>query len=158
MIAEDIVYSLSRIMDKKVASPGAWIFSRKTDTIRPFLAVNDSTFLLTLLRPYNPILGILSMQYCSIVPKEVVEHYGNDFRRHPVGTGPFRMVAWEEGQALVLKRNDKYFEKDSAGNPLPYLDGVKVTFMTAKPPSFYCSGNRSLISLMILKLLSRMKC
>ena len=136
MKAEDIVYSLSRIMDKKVASPGAWIFSRKTDTIQPFLAVNDSTFRLTLLRPYNPILGILSMQYCSIVPKEVVEHYGNDFRRHPVGTGPFRMVAWEEGQALVLKRNEKYFEKDSVGNPLPYLDGVKVTFYDSKATEF----------------------
>jgi ABC-type transport system substrate-binding protein len=136
MKAADIVYSLSRIMDKKVASPGAWIFSRKTDTIQPFLAVNDSTFRLTLLRPYNPILGILSMQYCSIVPKEVVEHYGNDFRRHPVGTGPFRMVAWEEGQALVLKRNEKYFEKDSVGNPLPYLDGVKVTFYDSKATEF----------------------
>ena len=136
MKADDIVYSLARIMDKKVASPGAWIFSRKTDTIQPFVAVDDTTFRLTLLRPYNPILGILSMQYCSIVPKEVVEQYGNDFRRHPVGTGPFRMVAWEEGQALVLKRNEKYFEKDSVGNPLPYLDGVKVTFYDSKATEF----------------------
>ena len=76
------------------------------------------------------------MQYCSIVPREVVEKYGNDFRRHPVGTGPFRMVAWEEGQALVLKRNEKYFEKDSAGNRLPYLDGVKVTFYDSKATEF----------------------
>ena len=136
MKADDIVYSLSRIMDKRVASPGAWIFSRKTDTLQPFEALDDTTFRLNLLYPYNPILGILSMQYCSIVPREVVEYYGNDFRRHPVGTGPFRMVAWEEGQALVLKRNEKYFEKDSAGNPLPYLDGVKVSFYDSKATEF----------------------
>ncbi len=136
MNATDVVYSLARITDKKTASPGAWIFSRKTDTILPFSAVDDTTFRLTLLRPYNPILGILSMQYCSIVPKEVVEYYGNDFRRHPVGTGPFRMLAWEEGQALVLKRHEKYFEKDSAGEPLPYLDGVKVTFYDSKATEF----------------------
>ncbi|HRG24056.1 MAG TPA: ABC transporter substrate-binding protein [Chitinophagaceae bacterium] len=136
MKADDIVYSLSRIMDKKVASPGAWIFSRKTDTLQPFEALDDTTFRLTLLYPYNPILGILSMQYCSVVPREVVEYYGNDFRRHPVGTGPFRMVAWEEGQALVLKRNEKYFEKDSAGNTLPYLDGVKVSFYDSKATEF----------------------
>jgi peptide/nickel transport system substrate-binding protein len=136
MTAQDIVFSLSRIIDKQVASPGAWIFSRKADTVRPFLALDDTTFRLTLLRPYNPILGILSMQYCSIVPKEVVEFYGTDFRRHPVGTGPFRMVAWEEGQALVLKKNEHYFEKDSAGNRLPYLDGVKVSFYDSKATEF----------------------
>lgn len=136
MKAADIVFSLSRIMDKKVASPGAWIFSRKVDTIEPFLAIDDSTFRLKLLRPYNPILGILSMQYCSIVPEEAVLFYNTDFRRHPVGTGPFRFVDWEEGQALVLKKNESYFEKDSAGNRLPYLDGIKVSFYDSKATEF----------------------
>lgn len=136
MKAADVVFSLSRIMDKKVASPGAWIFSRKVDTVQPFLAVDDSTFRLKLLRPYNPILGILSMQYCSIVPEEAVSYYSSDFRRHPVGTGPFRMVAWEEGQALVLKKNENYFETDSAGNRLPYLEGVKVSFYDSKATEF----------------------
>ncbi|MBI3139923.1 MAG: ABC transporter substrate-binding protein [Sphingobacteriales bacterium] len=136
MGAADVQYSLGRITDKQVASPGAWIFSRKTDTLQPFLAVDDSTFQLKLLRPYNPILGILSMQYCSILPREAVEKYGADFRRHPVGTGPFRLVAWEEGQALVLKKNERYFEKDSTGNRLPYLGGVKVTFYDSKATEF----------------------
>jgi len=136
MTAADIVYSLDRIMDKRVASPGSWIFNRKVDTLQPFLALNDSTFQLKLLRPYNPVLGILSMQYCSIVPREVVDFYGSEFRRHPVGTGPFRMLVWEEGQALVLKKNEQYFEKDSAGNPLPYLDGIKVSFYDSKATEF----------------------
>jgi len=85
MVAADVVYSLNRIIDKQVASPGSWIFNGKVDSIMPFLALNDSTFQLRLLRPYNPILGIISMQYCSIVPKEAVDRYGTDFRRHPVG-------------------------------------------------------------------------
>ena len=76
------------------------------------------------------------MQYCSVVAKEAVEKYGNDFRRHPVGTGPFQIVAWQEGQALVLKKNDHYFEKDSAGNSLPYLDGIKITFYSSKATEF----------------------
>jgi len=136
MTAADIEYSLKRIIDKQVASPGSWIFNRKADTIQPFKAIDDSTFQLKLLRPYNPILGILSMQYCSVVPKEVVEMYGTDFRRHPVGTGPFRFVHWEEGQALVLKKNENYFERDSAGNQLPYLDGIKVSFYDSKATEF----------------------
>ncbi len=136
MVAEDVVYSLSRILDTKVASPGSWIFNRKVDSIQPFKAIDDSTFQLKLLRPYNPILGIISMQYCSIVPKEAVEKYGTDFRRHPVGTGPFQFIAWEEGQALVLKKNPNYFEKDERGNRLPYVDGVKVSFYDSKATEF----------------------
>lgn len=136
MVAEDVVYSLSRILDTKVASPGSWIFNRKVDSIQPFKAIDDSTFQLKLLRPYNPILGIISMQYCSIVPKEAVEKYGTDFRRNPVGTGPFQFIAWEEGQALVLKKNPNYFEKDESGNRLPYVDGVKVSFYDSKATEF----------------------
>jgi ABC-type transport system substrate-binding protein len=136
MNAKDVAYSFARIIDKNTASPGAWIFNNRVDSLRPFVAINDSVFQINLLQPFQPILGILSMQYCSIVPHEAVEKYGNDFRRHPVGTGPFAYVAWEEGQALILKKNDHYFEKDSSGYALPYLDGIKVDFYDSKATEF----------------------
>jgi peptide/nickel transport system substrate-binding protein len=132
----DLVYSLNRIIDPQTASPGAWIFNDKLDPINPFAAPDDSTFQLKLSRPFQPILGILSMPYCSVVAKEAVERYGVDFRRHPVGSGPFRLQAWEEGQALVLGKNPKYFEVDSAGNRLPYLDGVFTHFLDSKVTEF----------------------
>jgi len=134
--AGDVVYSFKRIQDKKLASPGAWIFNNKVDSVNAFMAIDDSTFQLRLLKPYNPILGILSMQYCSIVPKEAVDKYGDNFRRHAVGTGPFQFVAWEEGQALIMKKNPNYFEKDSSGNSLPYLDGIKTSFYDSKATEF----------------------
>ncbi|KAA9037691.1 ABC transporter substrate-binding protein [Ginsengibacter hankyongi] len=136
MTAQDVVYSFSRIIDVNTASSGAWIFNSRVDSLHPFKALDDTTFQLKLAAPFHPILGILSMQYCSIVPKEVVEKYGKDFRRHPCGTGPFQFVAWEEGQALILKKNPNYFEKDSTGNRLPYLDGIKVSFFENKATEF----------------------
>ena len=136
LTAQDVEYSFNRIIDKQTASPGSWIFNRKVDTIQPFKAIDDTTFQLKLLRPYLPMLGIISMQYCSIVAKEAVEKYGTDFRRHPVGTGPFQFVAWEEGQALVLKKNSTYFEKDKNGKGLPYLDGIRVSFYDSKATEF----------------------
>ncbi|MCZ2458794.1 MAG: ABC transporter substrate-binding protein [Chitinophagales bacterium] len=136
MTASDVVYSLLRIIDKETASPGAWIFNRKVDSLHPFTAVDDTTFQIRLIQPFKPMLGILSMQYCSVVAKEAVDQYGNNFRSHPVGTGPFQIVAWEEGQALVLKKNDHYFEKDSTGKRLPYLDGVKISFYDSKATEF----------------------
>lgn len=136
LTANDVAYSLYRIIDKQTASPGSWIFNRKVDSIQPFKAIDDTTFQLKLLRPYIPMLGIISMQYCSVVAKEAVEKYGTDFRRHPVGSGPFQFIDWEEGQALVLKRNPHYFEKDKEGKQLPYVDGVKVSFYDSKATEF----------------------
>lgn len=136
MTAADVAYSLGRIIEKKLASPGAWIFQDKIDSAKGFVAVNDSTFELHLLKPYQPILGILSMQYCSVLPREAVVRYGSDLRKHPVGTGPFRFVAWDEGQALILKKHPRYFEVDEKGVRLPYLDGVRVSFADNKATEF----------------------
>ena len=60
-----------------------------------------------------------------IIPKEAVEYYGDLFGRNPVGTGPFRLAFWNRVK-LQLVRNDHYWGKDRAGNPLPYLGGVQV--------------------------------
>jgi len=136
LVAADVVYSFNRIIDKQTASSGAWIFNNRVDSIQPFMALNDSVVIVKLQRPFQPILGILSTQYCSIVPKEVVEKYGKDFRRNPCGTGPFKFVSWDEGQALVLHKNEQYWEQDSSGKQLPYLDAVKVTFYDNKGTEF----------------------
>ncbi len=136
MTAADVAYSLSRIIDPKTASPGAWIFNGRVDSLRPFHAPDDTTFIIRLQRPFPPILGILGMMYCSVVPHEVVEALGPDFGRHPCGTGPFRFERWEEGQGIILHRNPAYFEHDSAGFRLPYLDAVKITFLDNKAAEF----------------------
>ena len=136
MVAADVVYSLQRITDPATASSGAWIFNNRVDSTEAFNAIDDSTFQLKLERPFNPILGILSMQYCSIVPHEVVEKYGKDFRRHPCGTGPFMFKDWEEGLALTMLKNPTYFQQDTAGNKLPYLDAIKISFLDSKAAEF----------------------
>jgi oligopeptide transport system substrate-binding protein len=135
-VAADFVYSFSRLIDPKVASSGSWIFSDKVEGKNAFTAPNDSTFRIRLKQPFAPFLSMLTAQYCSIVPKEVVEFYGKDFRSHPVGTGPFKFKYWKEGEVLVLMKNEKYWEKDNKGQRLPYLDAVKATFIADKQTSF----------------------
>ena len=134
--AGDIAYSLNRIRDKTTASSGAWIFNNRVDTCNGFVAIDDSTFRVKLIRPFHPILGILSMQYCSIVPREVVKKYGKDFRKHPCGTGPFRFGSWDEGETLVLLKNEHYWEHDEQGKGLPYLDAIKISFFDNKATEF----------------------
>jgi peptide/nickel transport system substrate-binding protein len=136
LTAFDVEYSFNRIIDPATASSGAWIFNDRVDDKHGFKALDDSTFQLTLKSPFAPILGLLSMQYCSVVPKEVVTKYGADFRNHPCGSGPFKFRAWEEGQAMILQKNENYFERDSTGRSLPYLDGIKITFFDSKATEF----------------------
>jgi len=136
LVASDVAYSFNRMFDKRIASPGAWIFNKKLDSLNGFVVIDDTTFQINLSRPYPPILGILSMQYCSVVPREAVEMYEKDFRRHPVGSGPFRFVAWEEGQGLIMKKHPNYFERDSAGRRLPYMDGINISFYDSRATEF----------------------
>ncbi len=136
LVANDVVYSFQRLLDESWPKPGSWIFKGRVAADSAFLAENDSVFILRLAAPFQPMLQILSMQYASIVPREVCEFWGRDFRRHPVGTGPFRLKIWAENQALVCIKNEQYFERDSLGNRLPYLDAVKTTFISDRKTAF----------------------
>ena len=134
-VASDFVYSFSRIINPKVASSGAWIFNDKLNGEHPFVAPNDSTLIINLKKPFTPFLSMLTAQYCSVVPHEVAEHYGKDFRSHPIGTGPFKFKHWKEGEIMVFLKNENYWEKDG-NQQLPYLDAIRSTFISDKQTAF----------------------
>ena len=136
--AQDFVYSFNRVVDKTLNSPGLWIFSsvKHDDDHYAFSALDDTTFQIELSKPFPPFLGILSMTYASVVPHEAVEYYGDDFRSHPVGTGPFHFQYWKEGVKLVFRKNPNYFEHDAAGERLPYIDAVSISFLIDKQVAF----------------------
>lgn len=150
VIAADVVYSLQRLADNRLASPGAWIMNH-VDMVgndKNIIAINDSTVVIKLKQPFPPFIGMLSMQYCSIIPKEAVEYYGEEFRVNPVGTGPFSFKMLKEGVKLVMSKNPRYFEKDENGNNLPYLDAISVSFIIDKQSAFleFVKGNLDFMS------------
>lgn len=147
--SEDVVYSLHRLTDPTIASPGAWALSSVSENAgKPDIsAPNDSIVVIKMKYPFPPFPGLLGMQYCSVVPREAVEYYGENFRNSPVGTGPFYFKMWKEGVKLVLLRNDNYFEYNGADR-LPYLDAVAVSFIIDKQTAFleFVKGNLDFIS------------
>lgn len=130
--ADDFKYSFDRLVDPSVASPGSWVLQN----VAMYHAANDSTFVIQLKQPFPAFLGLLSMRYCSVVPKEAIEEFGNTFRRNPIGTGPFQFKMWEENVKLVLRKNTLYFETDENGQQLPYLEAVAITFLPDKQSEF----------------------
>lgn len=144
VVASDVEYSFNRILDPNVASPGSWVFQK----VASFRAVNDSTFQIRLKQPFPAFLGLLTMKYCSVIPAEIVSYYGSDFRSNPIGTGPFKFKRWEENTKLVFRKNLQYFEKDSLGQTLPYLEAVAITFLPDKQSEFlqFAQGNIDFVS------------
>lgn len=142
--ASDFVFSLNRLKDPNLASPGSWVMQK----VASFEAVNDTVLKIRLKQPFPAFLGLLTMKYCSVVPQEIVNHYGNDFRSNPIGTGPFQFKRWEENIKLVFRRNPNYFEKDSLGQNLPYIEAVAITFLPDKQSEFlqFAQGNIDFVS------------
>ena len=137
--AHDFVYSFDRLKDPKLASPGGWVLQN----VESYRAVNAHSFQITLKSPFPAFLGLLSMKYCSVVPKEIVEHYGTDFRSNPIGTGPYKFKRWEENIKLIFRKNKRYFETNKEGEKLPYLEAVSITFLADKQSEFlqFVQGN-----------------
>lgn len=132
VVASDFVYSFDRLKDPNVGGAGSWVLNN----VENYSAVNDSIFQINLKEPFPPFLGLLSMKYCSVVPPEIFRNGQEEFRKTPIGTGPFQFQLWEDNIKLVLRKNPLYFEKDEKGNSLPYLEAVSMTFLPEKHSEF----------------------
>ncbi|GAA0871905.1 ABC transporter substrate-binding protein [Gangjinia marincola] len=130
LTANDVVYSLNRLTNDKLASPGSWLMQQVTQITAP----EEHIVEIKLTSPFPAFLGLLANKHCSVVPKEIVENV--NFSREPIGTGPFYFKRWEENEKLVFRRYDAYHEKDEQGNSLPYLESVAITFLPDKQSEF----------------------
>jgi len=150
IVASDFEFSFTRILDPKTASPGSWVFSAVEKSIgnNGFKVINDSTFQINLTNPFPAFMGLLTTPYCSVLPFEAINKYGKDFRSNPVGTGPFYLKYWREGEKLILRKNPKYFEFDTDGNRLPFLDAINISFIADKQSEFleFVKGNLDFLS------------
>lgn len=146
LTAEDVAYSFSRLIDNSVNSPGSWIFKEKVTGAEAFQALDDSTFRIELASPFVPTMGMLTMQYCSIVPKEAVDFYGKDIRLRMVGTGPYKQKRWIENQNLFLEINEDYFDNSYFSSHPPRY--IKTSFIPDKQIAVLelLKGNLDLVS------------
>ena len=120
MSAEDILYSLSRLLDPAVGSRSSPLLDKvkgaaefrvgTTKVLEGVKAIDRYTVEISLSEPFVPFISILGMAHTSIVPRDEVERVGPDFGTVPVGTGPFRLVRWVRGQEILLETNEHYFE------------------------------------------------
>lgn len=127
--AADVKYAIERVLDPHTRSQGAEFFRgiRGADACTEAgcavagIEVVEPYLLRITLREFDPLfLHKLALPFAAPVPVEEVTRWGEDFARHPVGSGPFVLQEWVAGQRLSLARNPAYFLPD-----LPRLQGVQ---------------------------------
>ncbi|MCB1330122.1 MAG: ABC transporter substrate-binding protein [Maritimibacter sp.] len=137
MTAEDVKYSLDRVTNPETQSPGAGFFGSiegydamaagEATELSGVTVIDPYTIEIKLSRPDATFLHVMAINFSSVVPKEVVEEYGPDFGKHPVGTGAFSLADWTLGQSLTFARNENYWHEG-----VPKLD--QITFEIGLEP------------------------
>lgn len=161
--AYDVVYSFKRIAAKENNSHYYSFFAERIAGFSEFDGTEDAeikglraldslTVEFTLTKPYVTFLKSLALPACYIIPPEAVIHYGSDFSRHPVGTGPFYLTLNEPLKKLTLLKNKRYWKTGTKGRNLPYLHTIEcyvrpaetaayIEFNKGKQHLLLCSAN-----------------
>src|SRR6202140_2780705 len=79
----------------------------------------EATFHLN--RPQPALPALLASGYSPVYPCHVPPR---DMRQHPIGTGPFKFVAFKPNEYIKVTRNPDYWKKGR-----PYLDGIEYTII-----------------------------
>lgn len=137
VVADDVVYSFTRILDPKTNSKAAEVFLKvkgakefvegRAKTVQGFRSLDRYTVQIELTEASVPFVASLAIGYAKIVPREVIEELGPGFGSRPVGTGPFKFVRWKKDEEIVLEANHEYY----AGRP--FLDRLDYKVYPGAP-------------------------
>ncbi len=133
MTSADVVYSIERTL--RESSAGRWVFMNlvgahafaegEADELQGARAVDERKVELELVEPLAFFLPMLCLSFAVIVPREEIEKdNGESFKRHPIGTGAFRLDSYDSSRGLVeLSRFDDYWD-----GRRPYVDRLTVRY------------------------------
>lgn len=136
--AQSFIDEFERVLNPKTASPGEGYIDPivvgstayhqgKATQISGMAAPNSQTLVihLTEAEPFFP--EILAMPIFSAVDQKYINQVGDDAfnSRSPMGSGPFKLSKISPNE-VILAKNASYWQKDSHGNQLPYLNQVTI--------------------------------
>lgn len=140
--AQSFIDEIQRVLTKSVSSSGQGFidpiisgsdayYNGRAKTISGLSAPDPYTLVIKLTKPEPFFLQVLAQPYFSAVDATWIKKVGDkafDVQK-PMGSGPFKLASNSSNQ-IVLVKNPHYWEKDSHGNRLPYLNKVTININT----------------------------
>ncbi len=134
LTAEDVKYTLERLLDRDFKSPNAYFIDSiqgademlqgRAKSLAGLKVVDPHCLVITLKSPYMPFLANLAAAATSVVPREEVERLGADFGRSPVGAGPYRLAEWKQGKGITLEAFPDYHQQTVSVDQIRFTVGL----------------------------------
>ncbi|MCC3372599.1 glutathione ABC transporter substrate-binding protein [Cohnella sp. REN36] len=111
--AEAVKANIARIQDEKNNLRLRKSFAKVAKVEAP----DAKTVVFTLSEPYNAFLNKVAM--AGMISPKALSESGADIAKKPVGTGPFKLKDWTQGDSLVVEKNSDYWQQG-----FPKVDGI----------------------------------
>jgi oligopeptide transport system substrate-binding protein len=162
VVADDVIYMLHRVSAPGFVAPYYSSFEGMIEGIDAYHSggvklisgierIGRHELVIRLTRPSPRFVYSFVSVHSAIVPKECVEHYGDEFGKHPVGTGAFKITEHSDSK-IVAVRNPTYattrYPSEAsggagegnlladAGKALPFLDRVVLEVLSEDQPTW----------------------
>lgn len=131
LVAEDVAQSLAYSCEYHAT------YTQMFDP-ENFVVEDDTHVVLALTKPYSNLVDILGCDYYTIFDWSAwqadCESMGEEdalskWIRDPVGSGPYKLVEWIDGDHLTLERNEDYWDKEN----MPYYKQIVYSFISDMP-------------------------
>jgi len=103
LTAADVKFTIESILDPQNHSP----YSKSFELIEEMVVTSPQEIVFHLKRPFAPFLENLTI---GILPAHLVRRKDYDFRKHPIGSGPFRLLEYRKDSHLILEAFPDYFD------------------------------------------------
>ena len=145
--ADDISWSLHRLLSERIGSPGYPFFKSiegaaayhagEADRVEGIIIIDDKTLEFRLDEADQTFLNALAMPFAYPIPREHVEPLeaaeGVDaVGRHPVGAGPFAFDRWERGVQVEFRRFDDYWAPAARPERMVFLENISGDVASAR--------------------------
>jgi peptide/nickel transport system substrate-binding protein len=119
--AEDVAFTIGRMRDPKTGTAYGANFRdiEGVDIVDPYTV----TIRLTRPNPFFYAFALMPRFGGYMVSKKAITELGEDFRRNPVGTGPFEFVSYDPKQKIITRANPTYWDGK------PKIDRMEVLFL-----------------------------
>jgi ABC-type transport system substrate-binding protein len=126
IVARDFQYSLERAQTT-VDSP----FGPFLADVKQVRVPTNRELVIELKVPNPAFIYVLTMPFTTPQQRAHVERTGDQLRRTPLGSGPYVLERWDEGQRLVLRKNPRYWDPSRA-----HLDAIELREQVPRDTQF----------------------